>query len=92
MSYSTHRSHRLMKSRMKVFNQEGRLFIHCWLERVSNCLQSWPENYYRFFIPMTIAEFATSAFFPVTVWTPGGAAIVFPKIGHSGMVIGMKNM
>ena len=32
-----------------------------------------------FFIPMTIPEFATSSFFIVTVWTPGGAAIIFAQ-------------
>ena len=32
-----------------------------------------------FFIPMTIPEFATSSFFTVTVWTPGGAAIIFAQ-------------
>ena len=32
-----------------------------------------------FFIPMTIPEIAASAFFPVTVWTPGGAAIIFAQ-------------
>ena len=32
-----------------------------------------------FFIPITIPEFDTSGFFPVTVWTPGGAAIVFAQ-------------
>ena len=31
------------------------------------------------FIPITIPEFDTSGFFPVTVWTPGGAAIVFAQ-------------
>ena len=33
-----------------------------------------------FFIPMTIPEFATSSFLTVTVWTPGGAAIIFAQI------------
>ena len=32
-----------------------------------------------FFIPMTTPEFATSSFFIVTVWTPGGAAIIFAQ-------------
>ena len=32
-----------------------------------------------FFIPRTIPEIAASAFFPVTVWTPGGAAIIFAQ-------------
>ena len=32
-----------------------------------------------FFIPMTIPEFARSSFFIVTVWTPGGAAIIFAQ-------------
>ena len=31
------------------------------------------------FIPMNIPEFATSSFFTVTVWTPGGAAIIFAQ-------------
>ena len=52
---------------------------HCWLEQICNCLQTWPENNYIFFIPMTIPEIAASAFFPVTVWTPGGAAIIFAQ-------------
>ena len=52
---------------------------HCWLEQLSNYQQSWPENNYMFFIPMTIPEIAASAFFPVTVWTPGGAAIIFTQ-------------
>ena len=34
---------------------------------------------YMFFIPMTIPEIAASAFFPVTVWTPGDTAIVFAQ-------------
>ena len=52
------------------------LTIHCWLEHVSNSQQSWPKNNYMFFIPKTIPEFATSSFLTVTVWTPGGAAII----------------
>ena len=32
-----------------------------------------------FFIPMTIPEFARSSFFIVTVWTPGGAVIIFAQ-------------
>ena len=32
-----------------------------------------------FFIPITIPEIAASTFFPVTVWTPGGAAIIFAQ-------------
>ena len=32
-----------------------------------------------FFIPITITEIAASNFFPVTVWTPGGAAIIFAQ-------------
>ena len=32
-----------------------------------------------FFIPMNIPDFATSSFFTVTVWTPGGAAIIFAQ-------------
>ena len=32
-----------------------------------------------FFMPMTIPEFAISSFFIVTVWTPGGAAIIFAR-------------
>ena len=31
------------------------------------------------FIPTTIPEFAMGTFFPVTVWTPGGAAIDFAQ-------------
>ena len=38
---------------------------------------------YMFFIPMTIPEIAASAFFPVTVWTPGGAAIIFVQSWNS---------
>ena len=30
-------------------------------------------------VPMIIPEFATSSFFTVTVWTPGGAAITFAQ-------------
>ena len=52
---------------------------HCWLEQVSNCQQSWPDKNYMFFIPITITEIAASNFFPVTVWTPGGAAIIFTQ-------------
>ena len=52
---------------------------HCWLERVSNCLQSWPEKTYMSFIPITIPEFDTSVFLAVTVWTPDSAAIVFAQ-------------
>ena len=29
---------------------------------------------------MTIPEIAVSAFFPVAVWTPGGAAIIFAHV------------
>ena len=29
---------------------------------------------------MTIPEIAASDFFPVTVWTPGGAAIILLKV------------
>ena len=54
---------------------------HCWLEQGSNCQQSWPENNYMVFIPITIPEIAASTFFPVTVWTPGGTAIIFAQIG-----------
>ena len=32
-----------------------------------------------FFMPMIIPEFAISSFFIVTVWTPGGAAIIFAQ-------------
>ena len=32
-----------------------------------------------FFIPITIPEVAASTFLPVTVWTPGGAAIIFAQ-------------
>ena len=32
-----------------------------------------------FFIPITIPEIAASTFFLVTVWTPGGAAIIFAQ-------------
>ena len=32
-----------------------------------------------FFIPMTIPEFAMSSFYIVTVWTTGGAAIIFAQ-------------
>ena len=32
-----------------------------------------------FFIPITIPEIAASTFFPVTVWTPGGTAIIFAQ-------------
>ena len=32
-----------------------------------------------FFIPMTIPEFAMSSFLTVTVWTPGGAVIIFAQ-------------
>ena len=55
------------------------LKVHCWLEQVSNCQQSWPDKNYMFFIPMTIPEFARSSFFIVTVWTPGGAVIIFAQ-------------
>ena len=55
------------------------LKVHCWLEQVSNCQQSWPDKHYMFFIPMTIPEFAGSSFFIVTVWTPGGAVIIFAQ-------------
>ena len=51
-------------------------YVHCWLEQVSDCQQSWPENNYMFFIPITITEIAASTFFTVTVWTQGGAAII----------------
>ena len=54
-------------------------YVHCWLEQVSDCQQSWPENNYMFFIPITIPEIAASTFFPVTVWTPGGTAIIFAQ-------------
>ena len=37
------------------------------------------ENNYMFFIPTTIPQFAAGTFFPVTVWTPGGAAIIFAQ-------------
>ena len=32
-----------------------------------------------FFIHMTIPDIAVSAFFPVAVWTPGGAGIIFAQ-------------
>ena len=40
---------------------------------------SWPENNYMFLMPMIIPEFVISSFFIVTVWTPGGAAIIFAQ-------------
>ena len=54
-------------------------YFHCWLEQVSNCQQSWPENNYMFFIPITIPEIAASTFLTVTVWTTSGAIIIFPQ-------------
>ena len=33
-----------------------------------------------FLMPLTISEFATSKNFFLSVWTPGGAVIILPKI------------
>ena len=34
-----------------------------------------------FLMPLTISELATSKNFFLSVWTPGGAVIILPKIG-----------
>ena len=65
----------IASTRSTTVHTEARSTTHCWLEQIRNCLQTWPN--YMFFIPMTILEIAESPFFAVTVWTPGGAAIIF---------------
>ena len=60
-------------------NPGWRYGAHCWLENVRNYKNKSPQNNYIFLIPLNISDFAASIVFLISVWLPGGAAIIFAQ-------------